>query len=123
MVIERQQERMRVKCATRLSLCKKIWSRTIVISRSWFREKVVFYQCYSPQGGWDKMAEKMMLTFAESAHPVFRATGPLSRGQLKAKAKENCRFTIVQTWKRLKLFFAQLLLFICSVFAEQSQYV
>ena len=27
----------------------------------------------SPQGEWDKMAEKMMLTSAESGHPVFRA--------------------------------------------------
>ena len=36
----------------------------------------------SPQGEWDKMAEKMMLTFAESGHP---ATSPLSRGQLKSK--------------------------------------
>ena len=39
----------------------------------------------SPQGEWDKMAEKMMLTFAESGHPFFRATSPLSRGQLKSK--------------------------------------
>ena len=39
----------------------------------------------SPQGEWDKMAEKMMLTLAESGHPVFRATSPLSRGQLKSK--------------------------------------
>ena len=39
----------------------------------------------SPQGEWDKMAEKMMVTFAESGHPVFRATSPLSRGQLKSK--------------------------------------
>ena len=29
--------------------------------------------------------EKMMLTFAESGHPVFRATSPLSRGQLESK--------------------------------------
>ena len=28
----------------------------------------------SPQGEWDKMAEQMMVTFAESGHPVFRAT-------------------------------------------------
>ena len=27
----------------------------------------------------------MMLTFRESGHPVFRATSPLSRGQLKSK--------------------------------------
>ena len=39
----------------------------------------------SPQSEWDKMAEKMMLTFAESGHPVFRATSPLSRGQLQSK--------------------------------------
>ena len=37
------------------------------------------------QGEWDKIAEKMMLTFAESGHPIFRATSPLSRGQLKSK--------------------------------------
>ena len=39
----------------------------------------------SPQGEWDKMAEKMLLEFAESGHPIFRATSPLSRGQLKSK--------------------------------------
>ena len=27
----------------------------------------------------------MMLTFAESTHPVFRSTSPLSRGVLKSK--------------------------------------
>ena len=37
----------------------------------------------SPQGEWDRMAEKMMLEFGESRHPVFRATSPLSRGTLK----------------------------------------
>ena len=31
------------------------------------------------------MAEKMMVTLAESGHPVFRATSSLSRGQLKSK--------------------------------------
>ena len=30
-------------------------------------------------------AEKMMLEFGERKHPVFRATSPLSRGQLKRK--------------------------------------
>ena len=39
----------------------------------------------SPQGEWDNMAELMMLKFGESGHPVFRATSPLSRGQLKSK--------------------------------------
>ena len=39
----------------------------------------------SPQGEWDRIAEKMMLGFAESGHPIFRATSPLSRGQLQSK--------------------------------------
>ena len=39
----------------------------------------------SPQGIWDKIAEMMLLEFAESGCPIFRATTPLSRGQLKSK--------------------------------------
>ena len=39
----------------------------------------------SPQGEWDNMAERMMLEFTESGHPIFRATSPLSRGRLKSK--------------------------------------
>ena len=43
----------------------------------------------SPQGEWDKIADKMMMTLAESGHPVFRATSPLSRGVLKNKGGEK----------------------------------
>ena len=39
----------------------------------------------SPQGVWDHIAEEMLLEFAESGHPTFRATTPLSRGILKSK--------------------------------------
>ena len=39
----------------------------------------------SPQGAWDNIAEEMLLEFAESGHPAFRATTPLSRGILKSK--------------------------------------
>ena len=39
----------------------------------------------SPQGAWDHIAEEMLLEFAESGHPTFRATTPLSRGTLKSK--------------------------------------
>ena len=39
----------------------------------------------SPQGIWDNMAERMLVEFAESGCPIFRATTPLSRGQLKSK--------------------------------------
>ena len=41
----------------------------------------------SPQGAWDNIAEQMLLEFAESGHPIFRATTPLSRGQLKSKGR------------------------------------
>ena len=39
----------------------------------------------SPQGIWDHIADEMLLEFAESACPIFRATTPLSRCKLKSK--------------------------------------
>ena len=52
----------------------------------------------SPQRICDKVAEKMLLEFAESGCPVFRATSPLSRGQLKSKGhgKLSIHFAAVQ---------------------------
>ena len=41
----------------------------------------------SPQGAWDNIAERMLLEFAESGHPIFRATTPLSRSILKSKGR------------------------------------
>ena len=41
----------------------------------------------SPQGALDNIAEEMLLEFTESGHPIFRATTPLSRGQLKGKGR------------------------------------
>ena len=38
-----------------------------------------------PQGEWGNMAKRMMLEFAESGHPIFRARSPLSRVQLQSK--------------------------------------
>ena len=67
-------------------LCKEIRSRTMVILRAWIWKKEVLYKCrYSPQGEWVKIAERMLLEFVESGHPVLRATSPLSRGVLKSK--------------------------------------
>ena len=50
------------------------------------RKSVIFSE-NSPQGEWDYIAEDMLLKFAESGHPIFRATTPLSRGKLKSKGK------------------------------------
>ena len=41
----------------------------------------------SPQGAWDNIAEQMLLEFAESGHPTFRTTTPLSRGLVKSKGR------------------------------------
>ena len=75
----------------------------------------------SPLGIWDHVADKMLLEFAESTCPIFRATTPLSRGQLK-KAKDlvNCRYILHPIWKRLRLFRTS----VCKssqFFTEQSQ--
>ena len=44
------------------------------------------------------MAEKMLVEFAESGCPIFRATTPLSRGQLKSKGhgKLSIHYAAVQ---------------------------
>ena len=44
----------------------------------------------SPQGIWGNLAEKMLMEFAESVCPIFRATTPLSRVNSKAKDIVNC---------------------------------
>ena len=49
----------------------------------------------SPQRAWDHIADKMLLEFAESGHPIFRATTSLSKGVLKSKGpgKLSIHFT------------------------------
>ena len=49
----------------------------------------------SPRGVWDRIADEMLLEFAESGHPIFRATTPLSTGILKSKGhrKLSIHFT------------------------------
>ena len=53
----------------------------------------------SPRGIWDKLAEKMLVVFAKSGCPIFRATTtPLPRGQLKSKGhgKLSIHFAAIQ---------------------------
>ena len=102
---------------------KKISSRTLVIPRTWIRNKVgIPHTMKDLEEEWDKVAELMMIKFGESGHPVFRATSPLSRGTLKSKGggKIICTF-FVPMGIRLKLFFAQLFLLISSASTERSQ--
>ena len=64
----------------------------------------------SPLGIWDNIAENMLLEFAESDCPIFRAT---------TKDIENCRYTSPQMNLQLKQVFALSFLSISSVSTEQ----
>ena len=46
-----------------------------------------------------------MLTFAESKHPVFRATSPLSRGQLKSKGHGKLSIHYAATQETIETIF------------------
>ena len=75
----------------------------------------------SPQGIWDHIADKMLLEFAESGCPIFRATTPLSRSNLKSKGHGKLSMHFTADYQQLRLFFAQLFLPLSSVFTEQLQ--
>ena len=94
------------ECQTRLFYAKRFGkdndhSSDLVLKNKWY--------CISedsPQEIWDNMTEGMFLEFAESDCAIFRATSPLSTGDVEAKDMENCRYTMQPIWKRLLLFFA-----------------
>ena len=71
----------------------------------------------SRQGIWDHIADKMLLEFAESGCPIFRATTPLSRCDLKSKGhgKLSIHFTAdyptIETIFRIIVFANQLSLY------------
>ena len=77
----------------------------------------------SPQGAWDNIAEQMLLEFAESGHPIFRATkllygpGVISR----AKGEESFLYISLQIKTQLIQFFALFFLSISSLSTEQWQ--
>ena len=50
-------------------------------------KKVVCSSENSPQGAWDDIAEQILREFAESGHPTYHATTPLSSGILKSKGR------------------------------------
>ena len=74
----------------------------------------------SPQGEWDKMEEKMVVTLAESGHPVFRTTSPLSRGVLKSKGGGKLSIHCCADFSIISTVF-RTVTSVSSVFTEQSQ--
>ena len=59
----------------------------------------------SPQGIWDNLAEKMLIEFAESGCPIFRATTPLSTGQLKSKGHGELSIHFAATQETIETIF------------------
>ena len=59
----------------------------------------------SPQGIWDSIAEKMLVEFAESGCPIFRATTPLSRGQLRSKGHGKLSIHFAATQETIETIF------------------
>ena len=60
----------------------------------------------SPQGIWDNIAEKMLTEFAESGCPIFRATTPLSSGQLRSKGHGKLSIHFAATQETIETIFA-----------------
>ena len=76
----------------------------------------------SPQGAWDNIAEQLLQEFAESGHPTFRATTPLSRSISQVqRARENCPYTSLQIKTQLIQFIELFFLSISSVSTEQCE--
>ena len=90
-----------------LSLCKEDLEQDNGLFSVLVQRKSGTLSVQIPQGDWDKMAEKMMLEFAESGHPIFVQQAHCPEVSSKAKAMENCRYTMQPNWKRLRPFFAQ----------------
>ena len=59
-----------------------------VPKKKWYRSE------NSLQEVWDHVAEEMLLLFAESGHPIFRLTTPLSRGSVEEQKKRKGVFTL-----------------------------
>ena len=59
----------------------------------------------SPQGIWDHIAEKMLLEFDESTSPIFHATTPLSRGQLRSKGHRKLSIHFAATQATIETVF------------------
>ena len=104
--IKREQERMRVQCSTRFSLCKEIRSRTMVIPRAWIKNSGIQSVKTVHKVNGTELRRKWCW---HSQKADIRSSEPrvhCPEECLKAKVVENCRYTIAPTLRRLTLFFA-----------------
>ena len=105
MWIKRQVKRMRVKCQSRFSVAKRCGTGQWSFIGLGSEKKWYSISEDSPQGEWDNMAERMLLEFAESGHPIFRATSPLFRGRLKSKGHGKLSVHYCADLEKIETFF------------------
>ena len=88
---EGNTETCTMNSVTVCELCSQILARTLVTSLGPGSEKKWYTELFSDKsdGDWDKTAELMMLNFAESGQPIFRATSALEGGALRSRGKEK----------------------------------
>ena len=62
-----------------------------------------------PQGIWDHIADEMLLEFAESGRPIFRATSPLSMSNLKSKGHKKLSIHFAADQETIETIFRSIL--------------
>ena len=112
---------MRIKRQTRSYFCEKIFTRKMVILGLGPEKKWCSIHDSKPQREWDRLAELMMIKISESGHPVFRSTSPLSRGTLKSQGGGQLSIHFCADEGTIETVVRTIILFISSVFKEQSQ--
>ena len=86
-----------------------------VLRKKWYSSENI------PQGAWDNIAERMLQEFAESGHPIFRATTPLSRGSLKSKGRGKLSIHFAADQDTIDTIYRIISVSISSVSTEQWQ--
>ena len=93
------------ECLRNANIVKTFTGRFVVVQWSFIgpgSEKKWYPSENSPQGAWDHIAEEMLLLFAESEHPSFRATTK-SKGRGKLSVHFNADQDTVGTIYRIIL--------------------
>ena len=56
------------------------------------KKKWYGYNTYTPNGEWDDVTERMLRSFTEGGHPVFRGTSAFERSTFRSKGGEKLSF-------------------------------
>ena len=113
---------MRIKRSARFSLCEKIFTRTIVIPRTWIRKEMVFYSRIQTTRRMGQSCRANHEKIEENRQPSI----PIHESIIQRNAQEQRWWKIVNTllcrwWDGWKCVFVQLFLLVSSVFKGQSQ--